>query len=340
MKILAFESSCDESAVALLDCERRVAVEKIYSQVAIHQVFGGVVPELAAREHLAAFPRLLRLLAAEEDLSQVNRMAVTIGPGLAGCLAMGLAAAESVNLLYPVPLQGVNHLRAHALSPFFAPWQRGFSPLEYLPHLGLLVSGGNTLLFLLEENFSFQILAETVDDAAGEAFDKGAKLLQLPYPGGALIEKLARQGEKTAFRFPRAFQGGEMKFSFSGLKTSLRYLLEKMSPEEISQQRSHICASYQDAICDVLVEKLFLALSCHKVRSVGLSGGVSQNCYLRQAVESQLKSRLPLLLAPRELCGDNATMVAFAALFDNRLLDFPQEFFPRWPIDQSPLASF
>ncbi|MGE9291514.1 MAG: tRNA (adenosine(37)-N6)-threonylcarbamoyltransferase complex transferase subunit TsaD, partial [Puniceicoccales bacterium] len=208
--ILGIESSCDESAVALFDPAQGVQCSLIHSQLVLHREYGGVVPDLAAREHVEHFPELFRSLGEQADLSLVRQVAVTRGPGLAGCLAIGIAAAKGFSLYHDCPLVGVNHLAGHAWSPFIP--LHGEDPAKFderladlLPHLGLLVSGGNTILFRLEEDRSIHILAETRDDAAGEALDKGAKLLGLPYPGGPEVERRAVGGDVAAFRFPRAF---------------------------------------------------------------------------------------------------------------------------------------
>ena len=226
--ILAIESSCDESAVALFEPEGGGIREWIHSQIPIHQNHGGVVPDLASREHTRHLPRLLSKVHWRIDNAPIEHVAVTFGPGLASCLAMGIALAKCIALEFQVPLVGVNHLRGHAYSPFIGLYQSEPETFAsrlsgYLPHLGLIVSGGNTLLFEIDKNLRLQILAQTVDDAAGEALDKGARLLGLGYPGGPLIEETGKQGDDEAFAFPRAFaSSGEPKFSFSGLNTSLR----------------------------------------------------------------------------------------------------------------------
>jgi N6-L-threonylcarbamoyladenine synthase len=332
MRILAIESSCDESALAVLDGEsRRFPHESISSQVAIHQQFGGVVPDLASREHRKALPELVGRWRASDSFAIPDLIAVTHGPGLACALGAGLDVARQLADFYRCPLLGINHLRGHALSPLIPMWQENRSRSDLFPHLGLLVSGGNTLLFSMDESFATQVLAETVDDAAGEALDKGARMLGLPYPGGGPMEELARGGNPKAYNFPRAFSPAIMKFSFSGLKTSLLYQLRKMQPDEIERRKADLCASYLQAVCDALVKKVNHVAKGLAPRSIGLSGGVSQNGLLRGEMETACaRLNLPLLLAPRSYCGDNASMIAFAAMIDEIHGEkFPTRFHPK-----------
>ena len=322
--ILALETSCDETAVALFDPSRGLVGEWTHTQIALHAKHGGVVPDLATREHLCHLaPLLERARSISDNFSAVTQVAVTHGPGLAGCLALGVAAAKALALALRVPLIGGNHLRGHAFSPFLA--LHAESPADFparltalLPHLGLLVSGGNTLLFSLDEKLALRVLSTTRDDAAGEAFDKGAKLLGLGYPGGPLIEQHAANGRTDAYAFPRGLgPRAELDFSFSGLKTSLRYQLEKMSPTEIAARTPDLCASYQQAVIDALTRKSASALERESYRSVGLSGGVANNRPLRAAFDKVARAaRIPLLAAEPRHTGDNAAMIAFAAWAD------------------------
>ncbi|WP_269522308.1 tRNA (adenosine(37)-N6)-threonylcarbamoyltransferase complex transferase subunit TsaD [Coraliomargarita parva] len=321
--ILAIESSCDESALALFDPRRGMVGEWVHSQIALHGEYGGVVPDLASREHLKNFFPLLEnstVMAHREDIRQI---AVTYGPGLAGCLALGGAFAKSLALAWGVPLVGVNHLRGHAWSPFISLHEQspeGFDAAmsELLPHLGLIVSGGNTILFEISSTREIRVLAETVDDAAGEALDKGAKLLGLSYPGGPQVELLARSGDPGAFDFPKAIAPrNERRFSFSGLKTSLRYRIEKLDDRELADSMSDICASYQAAVIDQLRGKTRHLLVDGQYRSLGLSGGVSNNKALRAAMQKLAKRyRMPCLIAEPRHTGDNAAMIAFACFTD------------------------
>ena len=318
--ILALESSCDETAVALFDPARGLAGEWVHSQIALHEAYGGVVPDLASREHLSHFAPLLTRALAVAPSEKISKIVVTNGPGLAACLAMGLSAAKSLGLAWGVPVAGVNHLRAHAFSPFIAlhaadpaAFEAEFAKL--LPHLGLLVSGGNTALFSIDEARRIKLLASTMDDAAGEALDKGAKLLGLGYPGGPQVEKLAATGNPAAFEFPKAVaQRSSLEFSFSGLKTSLRYQLEKMSAADIERRKADLCASYQAAVFNALVRKSALALERGAYRSFGLSGGVANNRTLQRELEKVAKTQnLPFFRAQPQHTGDNAGMIAFAA---------------------------
>jgi N6-L-threonylcarbamoyladenine synthase len=318
--ILALESSCDETAVALFDPAGGLAGEWVHSQIAVHEVYGGVVPDLASREHLQYFGPLLRRALAVASSGAITQVAVTSGPGLAACLAMGLSAAKSLGLAWGVPVVGVNHLRAHAFSPFIPlhaanPEEFDVAFAKLLPHLGLLVSGGNTILFSLDEARRIRLLASTMDDAAGEALDKGAKLLGLGYPGGPQVEKLAATGNPSAFEFPKAVaQRTSLEFSFSGLKTSLRYQLEKMAPGVIERRRPDICASYQRAVFESLVRKSKLALERGAYRSFGLSGGVANNRTLQAELARLTREQgVAFCRAEARHTGDNAGMIAFAA---------------------------
>ncbi len=318
--ILALESSCDETAVAVFDPSRGLVDEWVHSQIALHEAYGGVVPDLASREHLSHFGPLLQRALAAVPAGKISRIAVTSGPGLAACLAMGLSAAKSLGLAWRVPIVGVNHLRAHAFSPFIAlhaadPAAFDAEFAKLLPHLGLLVSGGNTALFSLDESRRIRLLASTLDDAAGEALDKGAKLLGLGYPGGPQVERLAATGNASAFDFPKAVaQRASLEFSFSGLKTSLRYQLEKMPPADIERRRADLCASYQRAVFESLVRKSKLALERGGYRSFGLSGGVANNKTLQAELEKMAKVQgVAFFRAQPKHTGDNAGMIAFAA---------------------------
>jgi len=330
--ILAIESSCDESALALFDPDRGLLGEWVHSQISLHQAYGGVVPDLASREHLDRFPALLALAAQKPEYAAVGQIAVTYGPGLAGCLALGLSLAEALAVAKNIPLVGVNHLRGHVWSPFIS--LHAQAPIEFaeklrglLPHLGLIVSGGNTILFRLENGGRIQIINRTVDDAAGEALDKGAKLLGLPYPGGPLVEQLALKGDANAYDFPRALGEGNAQaaapFSFSGLKTSLRYRLQKMTPEQIDAAKADLCASYQAAVVDQLVAKtestlLYTDENQTPIKSLGLSGGVANNQVLRHFCRALAqRHQMPIFIAEPRHTGDNAGMIAFAAWADS-----------------------
>ena len=338
--IIGIESSCDESALALFDPAIGLKGEWVHSQILKHQVYGGIVPDLASREHLDNFPGLLAKLLEDHQPGLGDTVAVTTGPGLAGCLALGMMVANGLKLAFNMKVVGVNHLRGHAFSPFIAlhaadpeNFHRNFR--DQLPHLGLIVSGGNTILFGIDEDRQLTVLANTVDDASGEALDKGAKLLGMPYPGGPLIEKAARGGNARAYDFPRAFpKADDPRFSFSGLKTSLRYLLEKLTDDELERAMADICASYQQAVVDALVRKSGHLLAHGAWKSLGLSGGVANNAALREAFEKLGESRkLPVHIAQPGHTGDNAAMVAFAAYADpDGCIQNPRAFDPSWEL--------
>jgi len=322
---LALESSCDETALALFDPEKGFCGEWVQSQIALHGRHGGVVPDLATREHLRNFAPLLEEARARGEWKAIRAVAVTRGPGLAACLAVGVATAKAVGHALRVPVIGVNHLRGHAWSPFIPLHKESPSTFdarlaELLPHLGLIVSGGNTLLLSIDTERRLRVLSTTRDDAAGEALDKGAKLLGLGYPGGPLVERTARGGNPAAYDFPRGIgPRDELDFSFSGLKTSLRYLIEKMSLDEVRLRMPDLCASYQEAVVDALIRKAKAALAKGggSYRSIGISGGVSNNGRLREAVDGLArKSRVVPLAAFPAHTGDNAAMIAFAAWLD------------------------
>lgn len=336
MCILAIESSCDDSALAILDPSTGFKGEWIASQSALQERYGGVVPDLASREHLRALPLLLEEALKAPAFHSLTAIAVTQGPGLAPALAMGISFAQTLALAKDLPLFGVNHLRGHAFSPFISLFEEDPSSFKerlkgFLPHLGLLVSGGNTLLFALDESLGFTLLAQTLDDAAGEALDKGARLLGLRYPGGPLVEEYALLGNPKAYAFPRALQNS-LAFSFSGLKTALRYTVEKLPKETLASQLPDLCASYQAAVFDQLVSKTQAALNASKptleaeslnkaskpFKSLGLSGGVAHNKTLRSHFQSLAQaSSLPLLLSQPRHSGDNAGMIAFAHYLDS-----------------------
>lgn len=326
--ILALESSCDETAVALFAADRGIVGEWLHTQIALHERHGGVVPDLATREHVRHFGPLLARAQSEAGFAGVTQIAVTRGPGLAACLAIGVAAAKALATALRVPVVGVNHLRAHVWSPFVG--LHGEAPADFdrkltalLPHLALVVSGGNTLLCVVDRDRRIRVLSSTRDDAAGEALDKGAKLLGLGYPGGPVVERLAEAGRADAFAFPRGIgRRDELDFSFSGLKTSLRYTIEKLTPVEVEARRADLCASYQEAVLDALLRKTRAALGTADFASVGLSGGVANNRRLRALLEQLARGRrLPFLAAQPRHTGDNAGMIAFAAWCDRHGVD-------------------
>lgn len=309
--ILALETSCDESAVALCDGTGRILAAAISSQIPDHQPYGGVVPELASRNHLIRIrPLILQVLAeAGVTLPQVDAFAATAGPGLASSLLIGNTIAKSLALSCGKPYLAVNHLEGHLLSPFLG------KPEGIQPGVALIVSGGHTLLLHLRGPGDYPLLGRTRDDAAGEAFDKVARMLGLPYPGGPEIDQLARTGNPAAFDFPRSMLGsGDFAFSFSGLKTSMFYLLPTLG-ETAAARLPDLCASFQEAIVDVLVTKTLAAAKHLTAQHISVSGGVSCNTRLRQVfTERCAKAGLTLHLAAPAHSTDNAAMIAYAAL--------------------------
>jgi N6-L-threonylcarbamoyladenine synthase len=302
--LLALETSCDETAVAILR-DRELLVSEVASQIAEHEKFGGVVPEVASRNHLVHAPRLLERVIRETkiDIAQIDAFAATGGPGLASSLMIGASIAKGLAIGLGKPYLAINHLEGHLLSPFF-------NEVEIKPNVALVVSGGHTMSIFVRRMGDYQIVGRTVDDAAGEAFDKIAKLLGLGYPGGPEIEKHAANGEPTRFDLPRSMQDSE-NFSFSGLKTAVRYLLPKLHGDFLAD----ICASVQAAIVDVLVSKTIAAAKERNVDLVTVSGGVSSNRQLRkQMTEACKRNRFQLKIAEPWLCTDNAAMIAFAGM--------------------------
>ena len=302
--LLAIETSCDETAAAILRGTTLLASE-VASQTAIHAEFGGVVPEVASRHHLRALRPVIEraLAAAGVALEQMDAFAATSGPGLATSLMIGASAAKGLAVGFRKPFLAINHLEGHLLSPFFGNAVR--------PSVGLVVSGGHTLLIDLTAVGEYRLLGQTQDDAAGEAFDKIGKLLGLQYPGGPEVDRLARGGDPARFTFPRSMlDSGDFHFSFSGLKTAVRYLLPKLTELPLSD----LCASFQAAIVDVLVAKTLAAAAHTGRRVVALSGGVSCNTSLREKMRAACAARgLELLIAPPALCTDNAAMIGHVA---------------------------
>ncbi len=301
--ILAIETSCDETAVALLDDSSCLRSNVVSSQAELHARFGGVVPEVASRKHLELIGPVLRSALDEADLSleEVDTVAVTQGPGLIGALLVGISAAKAIAWARGLPLVPVDHLLGHVAALYLEP-----VALEP-PFLCLLTSGGHTLLLDVREHASFRLLGTTLDDAAGEAFDKGARLLGLGYPGGEALDRLARAGDPGAYEFPVAHLRG-FDFSFSGLKTALLYKVRDLGPGELERRRADLAASYQHAIVRALVERTLQAAESIGAQQIAVAGGVAANSELRKALAGAA-------LAPLELCTDNAAMIASAARY-------------------------
>jgi N6-L-threonylcarbamoyladenine synthase len=306
--VLALETSCDETAVAVLRAPHQLLASEIASQIHLHRQYGGVVPEVASRNHLPRIRPLVELVLERSgcSLTEMDCVAATRGPGLLTSLLVGYSAAKGLAIGLGKPFIGVNHLEGHLLSPFFP------GPDRPLPSVGLIVSGGHTMLVHLAGVSSYTLLGRTLDDAAGEAFDKVAKLLELPYPGGPEIDHLAKQGNPKKFSLPRSMlNSGDLNFSFSGLKTAVRYLLPKLNGDFCAD----LCASFQEAVVDVLVQKTIRAAKDSGVKLVTVSGGVSANSRLRsKMMEAAVAAGLDLKLASPSLSTDNAAMIAYAAL--------------------------
>lgn len=316
MLVLGIETSCDETSVALVRLEEgkvNLLAQEITSQIEHHRPFGGVVPEVATRQHLLHLKQMTDGLLKKTDISlaQIDCIGVTRGPGLASSLMIGLGFVKGLALATGKAWVGVNHLEGHLFSPFLA-----LEKLPAEPHVALIVSGGHTLLIEVKQPYECRLLGSTLDDAAGEAFDKGAKMLGLEYPGGPQIEKMARSGNAQAVPFPRPMlDDGSFNFSFSGLKTALRVFLTK-HPEVLTDaaKKADVCASYQQAIIDVLVAKGIKACRKLNCKLLTLSGGVSCNQALRQALEKACAGAgIACLVAPPKLSTDNAGMIAVVA---------------------------
>jgi N6-L-threonylcarbamoyladenine synthase len=301
--ILGIETSCDETAAALATADGAIASSVVASQAELHARYGGVVPEVASRRHLELIGPVVRtaLDEAGTGLDAVDRVGVTRGPGLIGALLVGLSTAKAISWSRGIPLVPVDHLHGHVASLYLGP-----EPLEP-PFTCLLASGGHTLLLAVRDHNSFERLGTTLDDAAGEAFDKGARLLGLGYPGGAAIDALARDGDPDAFRFPVARVAG-LNFSFSGLKTALLYAVRELDESALEARRADLAASYQRAIVTALTRRLREASEQTGLERIAVVGGVAAN--------SELRGALPdAVLAPLSLCTDNAAMIASAARF-------------------------
>jgi N6-L-threonylcarbamoyladenine synthase len=310
--ILALETSCDDTCAAVTD-GAQVLSNLISSQAAAHERFGGVVPEVASRHHLELIGPVTdaALADAGADLSDVDAIAVTAGPGLIGALLVGVSSAKAIAASRRLPLVAVDHLHGHVAANFLEP-----DPLEP-PFLCLLASGGHTLLAAVREPSSYEVLGQTLDDAAGEALDKAARLLGLGFPGGPAIERLARDGDPEAFDFPVAMtRGPDLDFSFSGLKTALVYRCRDLGEAETGRRRADLAAGFQAAVVAQLVAKLERALGSDEWEAVALGGGVAANGPLRDAVSRLCNERnLRMKLVAPELCTDNAAMIASAARF-------------------------
>jgi N6-L-threonylcarbamoyladenine synthase len=312
MLILGIETSCDETSVALVEDGKNEIVNLVVSQMDLHSEFGGVVPELACRRHLETINPLLDLALKKtgKKWSDLEGVAVTHGPGLVGALLVGVAAAKAITLSLGIPLIGVNHLEGHIYANFL---QEG---AMHFPSIVMLVSGGHTMLILVSGHGEYEVIGETRDDAAGEAYDKVARMLGLGYPGGPIIDKIAKEGNPSAVHFPRAMMEDResFEFSFSGLKTSVVYYLK--SKEGKTASAADIAAGFQEAVVDVLVTKALRAVKKHRVKHVMLAGGVGRNSRLREELAARCKKReIEAHLPSPDYCTDNAAMIASAGYF-------------------------
>ena len=308
--ILGLETSCDETAAALVTRDGEVRASVVASQAELHARYGGVVPEVASRRHLELVEPVVREALGQADarLEDVEAVAVTRGPGLIGALLVGVSAAKALAWSRRLPLAPVDHLHGHVAALYLRP-----EPLDP-PFLALLATGGHTLLLDVQDRSGYRVVGRTRDDAAGEAFDKGARLLGLGYPGGAALDRLAREGDPEAYRFPVARVPG-LDFSFSGLKTALVYTVRELDADELERRRADLAASYQRAIVRALVERTRAAAEELGAERVAVVGGVAAN--------SELRASLPdATLAPLALCTDNAAMIASAARYV-ALVPFP-----------------
>ena len=341
MRVLGIETSCDETGVALVEClagqAPRLLAEALHSQVGLHQPFGGVVPELASRDHIRRVLPLLQEVvgAAGIPIASVDLLAYTRGPGLAGALLVGAGVACALACALDKPAWGIHHLEGHLLSPFLARDPPSF------PFVALLVSGGHTQLMAVAGVGEYHLLGETIDDAAGEAFDKSAKLLGLAYPGGADLARLAEQGDARAFALPRPLlHSANLDFSFAGLKTAVAVQARKLGPAPSRQQRADLAAATQAAIVDVLVKKSLRALEASGLRTLVVAGGVSANTALRSRLDQAAGVAGCRVHYPElHWCSDNGAMIALAAAMrlqagrsmPDRRRQFDVE--PRWALD-------
>jgi N6-L-threonylcarbamoyladenine synthase len=332
--ILGIESSCDETGLALYQMGRGLLSHSLHSQIALHNEYGGVVPELASRDHVRYAIPLIRdtLIKAHVSLNDIDAIAYTQGPGLGGALLVGASVANALAFALGIPTIGIHHLEGHLLSPLLS------DPAPKFPFAALLVSGGHTQLMRVDGVGRYTLLGETLDDAAGEAFDKSAKLLGLDYPGGALLSKLAQSGTPNRFKFPRPMlHSGNLDFSFSGLKTAVLVASQHNSTDD--QTRADIAHAAQEAIVDVLVSKSLTALKQTGLKQLVIAGGVGANQHLRTQLQLKAQQRgISVFYPALEFCTDNGAMIAFAGAM--RLeqqapqLGYAFGVKPRWDLQQ------
>jgi len=320
VKILALETSCDETSAAVvkdgpstsLGASTEILSNLVASQVEFHKKYGGIVPEIASRKHIEVINPIIKeaLEKARINLKDLDAVAVTYGPGLVGSLLVGICAAKAIAYSLGIPIIGVNHLEGHIYANFIP--KSSNNPIPQFPFVCLIVSGGHTLLVLVRDHGKFEVLGRTRDDAAGEAFDKVARFLRLGYPGGPIIDKLAKEGNPKAIPFTRPMLEQGYDFSFSGIKTAVVNLVTQHTKHETRD----IVASFQQAVVDVLVEKAIRAAKKHKCKNIALAGGVSANSLLRKDLETKANMhKIKVHIPPKELCTDNAAMVGCAGYY-------------------------
>lgn len=333
--ILAIESSCDDTAVAVLENDKILA--NVVATQHVHENWGGVVPELASRAHLQNIVPTVELALQQAKISkhQLNAIAYTKGPGLLGSLLVGGTFAKAYALALDLPLIEVHHMQAHILAHFINDGQ----PMPQFPFLCLTVSGGHTQIVKVTSHLTLEILGETNDDAAGEAFDKVAKILGLPYPGGPMVDKLAQTGDSAKFTFPEP-KAGLYDFSFSGLKTSFLYLVNRemnKNPCFIEENKADLCASIQQAIVTILVKKLLLAAENEGIKHLALAGGVSANSLLRSSFEKLKSKGFNVFIPPFQYCTDNAAMIGILGYFkwkEKQFSSYENPSLARFPMDE------
>ncbi len=314
-RILAIETSCDETACAIIENGRALLSSVVASQMEVHARYGGVFPEVASRQHVLSITPVVRQALAQAHLTlhDIDAIAVTQGPGLAGSLVVGMNMAKGMALALDKPLVGVNHLEGHMYSAWVHNAGDTVPPEPQFPLMALLVSGGHTELNLMTDHLTYQRLGATLDDAAGEAFDKVARLLEFPYPGGPSIQKAAEEGDPARFHFPRAWLDGTWNFSFSGVKTSVLYEVQELKKRSGGIPVHDLAASFQQAVIEVLVKKTLRAARDFGAKEILVAGGVSANRPLRQAFRAQ--EEFPVHIPPLSLCTDNAAMIASAGYY-------------------------
>ena len=337
VRILGIETSCDETAAAVVENGRRILSNVVASQAELHARFGGVFPEVASRQHiLTIYPIVEQALQdAHLGLNEVDAICATRGPGLPGSLVVGLNLAKGLALACEKPLIGINHIEAHLYSAWLTPDEIEETPEPEFPLLALVVSGGHTELILMSEHLLYTRLGGTLDDAAGEAFDKIGRLLDLGYPGGPAIEAAAMDGDPEMVKFPRAWLEDTWDFSFSGLKTSVLHVVRRLEGSQRNVPISDIAASFQNAVVDVLVGKTLAAAAEHGAKSILVAGGVSANLALRATFQN--RAEVPVYIPRIEYCTDNAAMIA-AAGYQRHLIGQRDELdidaLPTWPISE------